>query len=212
MSASGQSFLPWTQEEDAELERLVVDLGRTYAQCAEALGRTPRACASRWRTISQSSPHRRPSVNLWTPEEDALLRRLWPALSVEQIAERIGRPVKGVYRRANRLGLTCGNQAAKVPWTPEEDKVLKERIGSMTYAEIGELLGRTEKSVKHRALHLSLRGGPKPRLPRLKDAERRCHDCGRPTPDYRCPACWRKLRQRLGCSAEEELINEKLED
>lgn len=23
---------------------------------------------------------------------------------------------------------------------------------------------------------------------------RRCHDCGRMTWDYRCPACWRRLR------------------
>lgn len=27
---------------------------------------------------------------------------------------------------------------------------------------------------------------------------RRCHDCGRPTTDYRCPACWAKLRSRGG--------------
>lgn len=24
---------------------------------------------------------------------------------------------------------------------------------------------------------------------------RRCHDCGRPTNNYRCAACWRKLRE-----------------
>lgn len=23
---------------------------------------------------------------------------------------------------------------------------------------------------------------------------RRCHDCGRPTNDYRCPKCWARLR------------------
>lgn len=27
---------------------------------------------------------------------------------------------------------------------------------------------------------------------------RRCHDCGRPTTDYRCPKCWSKLRSRAG--------------
>lgn len=27
---------------------------------------------------------------------------------------------------------------------------------------------------------------------------RRCHDCGRPTTDYRCPACWARLRSRGG--------------
>jgi rRNA maturation endonuclease Nob1 len=86
--------------------------------------------------------------------------------------------------------------------------VLKEHVGTMTFAEIGALLGRTDKSVKARALHLSLRGGPKPRLPKQKDHMRKCHDCGKPTPDYRCPACWRKLRRRLGCPVEEEPINE----
>lgn len=29
---------------------------------------------------------------------------------------------------------------------------------------------------------------------------RRCHDCGRPTTDYRCPACWARLRSRGGYS------------
>ena len=23
---------------------------------------------------------------------------------------------------------------------------------------------------------------------------RKCHDCGKPTDNYRCPSCWRKLR------------------
>ena len=27
---------------------------------------------------------------------------------------------------------------------------------------------------------------------------RRCHDCGAPTTDYRCPACWARLRSRGG--------------
>lgn len=31
---------------------------------------------------------------------------------------------------------------------------------------------------------------------------RACHDCGRPTPDYRCPECWRKLRLKAGLDAQ----------
>ena len=27
---------------------------------------------------------------------------------------------------------------------------------------------------------------------------RRCHDCGRPTTDYRCPKCWAKIRRKSG--------------
>ncbi len=38
---------------------------------------------------------------------------------------------------------------------------------------------------------------------RVKDSERksegrRCASCGRPTTDYRCAACWAKLRQANG--------------
>lgn len=29
---------------------------------------------------------------------------------------------------------------------------------------------------------------------------RRCHDCGRPTTDYRCPRCWARLRRAGGYS------------
>lgn len=198
--------LPWTKEEDEELMRLR-SLGKTYAQCAEAIGRTLGGCESRWRTIH--SPKSRPAPAMWTPEEDALLAELWHVLPVEQISDRIGRSVKGIYRRAARLGLTSGeSQGLKKLWMPEDDAVLKEHVGTMTFAEIGALLGRTDKSVKARALHLCLRGGPKPRLPKQKDHLRKCHDCGKPTPDYRCPACWRKLRKRLGCPVEEEPINE----
>lgn len=31
---------------------------------------------------------------------------------------------------------------------------------------------------------------------------RRCHDCGKPTNDYRCPACWRRIRAKLDIPAE----------
>ena len=186
--------MPWTKEEDEELMRLRA-MGKTYAQCAEAIGRTLGGCESRWRTIH--SPKGRSAPAMWTPEEDALLAELWHVLSVEQISERLGRTVKGIYRRAHRLGLTSGEaQGLKVPWTPEEDAVLKANLGTMTFAEIGALLGRTDKSVKARALHLSLRGGPKPRLPKPSAGQRRCHDCGRPTSDYRCAKCWAKLREK----------------
>ena len=186
--------LPWTAEEDEELMRLRA-IGRTYAQCAEAIGRSLNSCESRWRTLH--SPKSRPAPAMWTPEEDALLAELWHVLSVEQISERIGRSPKGIYRRATRLGLTSGeSQGPKVQWTPEEDAVLKAHLGTMTYAEIGALLGRTDKSVKARALHLCLRGGPKPRLPKRKGFMRKCHDCGRPTSDYRCAKCWAKLREK----------------
>lgn len=38
--------------------------------------------------------------------------------------------------------------------------------------------------------------------------KRACHDCGRPTTDYRCAACWEKLRRKLGLN----LSGQELED
>ena len=70
--------MPWTREEDEELMRLRA-LGKTYAQCAEAIGRTLGACESRWRTIH--SPKSRPAPAMWTPKEDAELADLWHVLS-----------------------------------------------------------------------------------------------------------------------------------
>lgn len=32
-------------------------------------------------------------------------------------------------------------------------------------------------------------------------AKRTCHDCGRPTNNYRCPDCWKAFRERYGISA-----------
>ena len=36
------------------------------------------------------------------------------------------------------------------------------------------------------------------RLAKSGTASRACHDCGRPTTDYRCPVCQKKFRQRHG--------------
>lgn len=33
---------------------------------------------------------------------------------------------------------------------------------------------------------------------------RRCHDCGRPTTDYRCPRCWARLRSRGGYAPKDD--------
>lgn len=35
---------------------------------------------------------------------------------------------------------------------------------------------------------------------RALKATRRCHDCGKPTPDYRCPKCLAKWRKKHGVS------------
>jgi hypothetical protein len=41
-------------------------------------------------------------------------------------------------------------------WTPEEDRVIFERGGALTCAQVGKLLGRTEDAVMSRALFLGV--------------------------------------------------------
>lgn len=42
--------------------------------------------------------------------------------------------------------------------------------------------------------------------------QRKCHDCGRPTSDYRCPACWAKLRREHGLPFEDRALASLDED
>lgn len=42
----------------------------------------------------------------WSPEEDALLRQLYPDLSASECARRLGRSVSSVYNQAKRVGLS----------------------------------------------------------------------------------------------------------
>lgn len=47
----------------------------------------------------------RAGKRLWEPEEEALLRELYADTSTAKVAKRLGRPMSGVYARANMLGL-----------------------------------------------------------------------------------------------------------
>lgn len=41
------------------------------------------------------------------------------------------------------------------------------------------------------------------RSPRYESPKRPCHDCGKPTTDYRCSACRRKWATKHGVTLEE---------
>lgn len=42
-------------------------------------------------------------------------------------------------------------------------------------------------------------GGPDVRQTKhCGDTQRKCHDCGKPISDYRCPACWAKVYRENG--------------
>lgn len=77
-----------------------------------------------------------------------------------------------------------------------------------SYARIGKEVEKTGDAVRyyiyaHRELFPEplerkdiLRG--KASYRQITRYMRRCHDCGRPTTDYRCPRCWARLRSKGG--------------
>ena len=80
------------------------------------------------------------------------------------------------------------------PWTAEEDRKLQwlMSVGAET-AQIARFFGRSQQAVCMRARSIRTGGSQ-------MEPTRRCHDCGRPTTDYRCPRCWARLRSRGGYS------------
>lgn len=94
-------------------------------------------------------------------------------------------------------------------WSDEEiETAARMYAAGDSYRSIGAAIGKHPDAVRYyiRA-HLELFPEPqgKNSLWRGKASYRyitryirRCHDCGRPTTDYRCPRCWARLRSRGG--------------
>ncbi len=98
----------------------------------------------------------------WQPEEDKLLRMLWPSSSKEAvIAAFPTRSWGSISERASRLKLRRQWMRASVnnlrPWTTEEEDCIKTMYasGAKTY-EIARKLGRTERAVLGRACLLGI--------------------------------------------------------
>lgn len=104
----------------------------------------------------------RPSANFtkekrWQPEEDNLLRLLWPSSSWEAIMAALpGRTPGAISQRACTLGLTRQVQKklpdVAHPWREEDDRELARLYAAgVSTAEIASRLGRTERAVLARA-------------------------------------------------------------
>ena len=94
-------------------------------------------------------------------------------------------------------------------WTKDDVVKLAAMLrDGRTTEEAAHALGRTVPAIwqymrYHRQDFQGLperRGGARGRAAMMEGRAymRRCHDCGRPTTDYRCPACWAKLRRKGG--------------
>lgn len=64
----------WTPQEDSELARLCVELEGQWSEVGQAMGRMPEDCRDRWRNYIKCGENR--ASNKWSPEEEALLRKV----------------------------------------------------------------------------------------------------------------------------------------
>lgn len=151
----------------------------------------------------------------WSAEEDALLCDLRrQGLTWSRIAARLGRTEGAVSNRHSELmtGKTVSgaSRGRFDPWRAEEDAVLIEAYrqpGGPDLQEASRRIGRSLGACRSRAKVLGLaqrRASPQKR--RGNSGSRRCHDCGKPTTDYRCPQCLAKWRHKNGVrdASEEE--------
>ena len=187
----------WTPEDDAKLLQMRGE-GKTFAECSAALGRTPHACESRLLRLKKAGPivGLTPSSRSWSAEEDAILRENWTRMLARDIVYLLpGRSLKAVYSRAQALKLADAfglhNRGPRPKTKPEQKPKLES-----------EPKPRPKQKPK---LEPKPRPEPEPRPKRKRPTEsrpapvgkmRRCHDCGKPTPDFRCPECWAKLRAK----------------
>ena len=100
----------------------------------------------------------------WTREEEELLQELWGHRSIEAIARRLGRSVNAIKIRVSRMGLppwvaeqrrkdAVGHRHREQKyWTRAEDERLRHlaSLQRYNYAELAEMLGRSENAVRCR--------------------------------------------------------------
>lgn len=96
-------------------------------------------------------------------------------------------------------------------WNREEiETAARMYAAGDSYRVIGATIGKHPDAVRyyirrHLELFISeserkgILQGKKAALP-IPRYMRRCHDCGAPTTDYRCPRCWARLRRTGGYS------------
>lgn len=138
----------------------------------------------------------------WTPPEDermAQLRAL--GYSWSAVGQALGRDPMACANRLYRLkkGVTT---VANPWWSLEEDEVIRTEYGQEKpdVEGLAQRLGRTQTAVENRARELRLTSRLSKKETGDGSSVRRCHDCGRVTHDYRCPACLRKWRRLHGVS------------
>ena len=106
---------------------------------------------------------------VFTAEEDTTIRTLiGNGAHLVEVASRIG--IGRTLTRERAIEIGCYVQPSpKTAWSPEDDAQIRQMLaGGLTYAAIGEAIGRSVNSVQRRAGRLGVRSLNNRVVPKLK--------------------------------------------
>lgn len=142
-----RAFRPWTEKERNAV-REAVKIGAKYSDLAEWLGRS--TSGIRWQVRLMGLTHPASTlVKTYSEHEDKEIKRAWLAGErPEDIAAKLGRPIRSVYCRAHRLGVTGEHASYRRRITPNEIKRLRRLAAEgKSGQQIAEILNRTKMAV-----------------------------------------------------------------
>ena len=99
------------------------------------------------------------STDVYTEEEISFLKSNYQNMTIEEIADALGRTYSSIFSKARKLGLSktgCKNNK----WSEEEISFIKDHYQDMTTNEISEYLNRTPKAVHVKKSKLGLKNDP----------------------------------------------------
>jgi hypothetical protein len=88
----------------------------------------------------------------WTADEVKLLRELYQKENTQALADKLGRTLGSVHRKACNIGIT---QRLSV-WSSEELNLLREIYSNTSVMEISERLGRSVPAIRAKAFILKV--------------------------------------------------------
>ena len=92
----------------------------------------------------------------WSPEEDEIIRKYYPIEGGKCVKRLPRHPRCSVQARAHALGVYKDGYSAMVPWTEDEDEIVREYYETEGLSCLRRLPGRTRAALIHRAGSLGL--------------------------------------------------------
>lgn len=89
--------------------------------------------------------------DLWTPEEEKMVRECYGKMPVKELSRQLGRTAAAIQTKATRLGI--GPTRCR-PWTEAEDRLIREDYARLGARHVCKKTGRSYDAVKHRAKKL----------------------------------------------------------